>query len=392
MRQRICSAAILSRPGTFAYPTRPSARAGSGHGSNVALTRVPTAEAGGVRRRPARLRDLPWRRTRIHGRSARQRGDAQPRPRSPGRTRWERFLDRWPTVTSRGRRPAPRPARRLEGLHLRRAPVPGCRPAPVWIDTDGFGPSTLPDLLALPGSVPTPHERSWPSPAGLLSGVVDTNIARSRPSGRARVDPSRPGASPTPGTPVIAWWNQVLMDLGATRCRPIPDCDGCPVDCPGGTPGSPIRIRRGLGPGCLGARLRSPGFPTGSCAVGARSPVGWAPIPASLERSLVGNTVDPQRLVAALGRASCATVSSWRTGTTFDLPPGRDPDRPRFRSSTRHVTPGVPYSCRPDWLAGTVPTTRGLVLNVTSTVCKCGSTPCSGEFALRGNTSRVVVL
>ena len=63
--------------------------------------------------------------------------------------------------------------------------------------------------------------------------VVDTNIARvlARTVGRAADRDRGAATSPTRYVPARhGWvWNQVLMDLGASVCRPSPRCDDCPL-------------------------------------------------------------------------------------------------------------------------------------------------------------------
>ncbi len=70
--------------------------------------------------------------------------------------------------------------------------------------------------------------------------VIDTNIARvlARTSG-ARLTPKGAQAAADALVPSgEGWaWNQILMDLGATTCRPTPVCEECPV-------GSMCRWRR----------------------------------------------------------------------------------------------------------------------------------------------------
>ena len=62
--------------------------------------------------------------------------------------------------------------------------------------------------------------------------VVDTNIARvlARTAGE-RLTPKRAQATADDVVPAgHGWiWNQVIMDLGATVCRPTPRCGGCPI-------------------------------------------------------------------------------------------------------------------------------------------------------------------
>jgi A/G-specific adenine glycosylase len=62
--------------------------------------------------------------------------------------------------------------------------------------------------------------------------VVDTNIARilARTVGE-RLTPKRAQAVADDSVPEgHGWiWNQVIMDLGASVCRPTPNCELCPI-------------------------------------------------------------------------------------------------------------------------------------------------------------------
>jgi len=62
--------------------------------------------------------------------------------------------------------------------------------------------------------------------------VVDTNIARilARTAGE-RLTPKRAQERADAAVPLgEGWtWNQVIMDLGATVCRPVPRCSECPL-------------------------------------------------------------------------------------------------------------------------------------------------------------------
>ena len=62
--------------------------------------------------------------------------------------------------------------------------------------------------------------------------VVDTNIARvlARVAGERLTPRARAGRADALVPAGAGWaWNQVLMDLGATVCRPAPRCDECPL-------------------------------------------------------------------------------------------------------------------------------------------------------------------
>lgn len=120
----------------------------------------------------------------------------------------------------------------------------------------------------------------------------------------------------------------------------------------------------GLGRGVSGARLRSPA-PIGSSAVECWITCRMGPDPGP--RSSVCSSGTPSIRSDSSRRSTgwYATVSSWRTGTTRSTCPGERPDRPRFRSQHTARDPRGPVLLLSGRLAGTVPTTRGTVLNVT---------------------------
>ena len=114
----------------------------------------------------------------------------------------------------------------------------------------GAVPDDLDALLALPGIGPYTARAVLAFAFERDVAVVDTNIARvlARRRRRAADAAARCRPSPTTLVPVgDGWaWNQVLMDLGATVCRPAPRCAECPLDAPaarGTAPVSPTPTR-----------------------------------------------------------------------------------------------------------------------------------------------------
>ena len=114
--------------------------------------------------------------------------------------------------------------RRARNLHLTAALV-GER-------HDGALPDDLDALLALPGIGPYTARAVLAFAFERDVAVVDTNIARvlARSVGD-RLTPKRAQSIADAAVPVgDGWiWNQVLMDLGATVCRPTPRCGDCPL-------------------------------------------------------------------------------------------------------------------------------------------------------------------
>jgi A/G-specific adenine glycosylase len=96
----------------------------------------------------------------------------------------------------------------------------------------GAVPASVADLLALPGVGPYTARAVAAFAFEQDVAVVETNIARvlarvagsrqSRTQAQALADSLVPAGA--------GWaWNQGLMDLGATVCRPVPRCGECPA-------------------------------------------------------------------------------------------------------------------------------------------------------------------
>lgn len=189
------------------------------------------------------LRDLPWRRTRDPWAILVSEVMLQQTQVPRVVPRWERFLDRWPTPTDCASAPLGDVLAEWQGLGYPR------RARNLWLTAQrcvaerrGRLPTELDDLLALPGIGPYTARAVMVFANGADVGVIDTNIARvlARRAGR----PLRAGDAQRTADALVpigrSWeWNQVLMDLGATRCRPMPDCDGCPIECTWNAAGFP---------------------------------------------------------------------------------------------------------------------------------------------------------
>jgi A/G-specific adenine glycosylase len=179
-----------------------------------------------------RLRDLPWRRTRdpwavlVSEVMLQQTQVARVIP------KWTAFLEAYPTPTRCAHAPLADVLRHWHGLgYPRRAR--NLHLAAAAVCERGSFPDTLDGLLALPGvgaySARAVLAFAFERPAA----VVDTNIARifARVAGRplSSREVQRAADAALAGHPPWAW-NQCLMDLGATLCRPVnPSCGDCPV-------------------------------------------------------------------------------------------------------------------------------------------------------------------
>jgi A/G-specific adenine glycosylase len=202
-------------------------------------------------------RDLPWRRT----------GDPyaiwisevmlQQTRVETVRERWEPFLARFPDVATLARCREQSVLRAWEGLgyygrarNLRRAAQA------IVSDHGGRIPSTEAELRALPGFGPYTAAAVASIAHDRAAAVVDGNVIRvlARWSGEAgdvgraevrrRIDglAARLLSRRRPGD-----WNQALMELGATVCRPRrPRCLLCPLarDCRGRASGDPEALPR----------------------------------------------------------------------------------------------------------------------------------------------------
>jgi A/G-specific adenine glycosylase len=147
--------------------------------------------------------------------------------------KWRAFLDEYPTPAACAGAPLGAVLRRWQGLgYPRRARNLHTAAALVERHHGGRVPADLEALLALPGIGPYTaravlafaHERDV--------AVVDTNIARVLArAGGERLAARRAQATADALVPAgQGWsWNQVMMDLGATVCRPAPRCVECPL-------------------------------------------------------------------------------------------------------------------------------------------------------------------
>ncbi|MGA1703793.1 MAG: A/G-specific adenine glycosylase [Ilumatobacteraceae bacterium] len=179
-----------------------------------------------------RLRDLPWRRTRdpwgvlVSEVMAQQTQVARIIP------RWEAFMERFPTPESLAEAPLADLLRLWQGLgYPRRARA--LHDAARRIRDSGRFPSTVEQLMDLPGVGPYTARAVAAFAFDLDVGVLDTNVGRLL--ARLAGERLRPAAAQSMADDLVpkgdAWiWNQVVMDFGATVCTArSPRCDHCPV-------------------------------------------------------------------------------------------------------------------------------------------------------------------
>ena len=179
-------------------------------------------------------RDLPWRRTRdawavlVSELMLQQTQVARVLP------RYDAFLRRFPTVAACAAAPVGEVVRLWAGLGYNRRAVNLHRCAAACVSLhDGRLPSTLEDLLALPGIGPYTARAVLVFAHEHDVAVLDTNVARvvARLVGR-RLTVGEAQAEADALVPLgDGWrWNQAVLDLGATVCvKRSPRCERCPV-------------------------------------------------------------------------------------------------------------------------------------------------------------------
>jgi A/G-specific adenine glycosylase len=183
---------------------------------------------GGLERR-----DLPWRRTRdpwavlVAEVMLAQTQVARVVP------RWTAFLDRWPAPAALAADPVSALLAFWQGLGYPRRAANLHRAAGVIVEQHhGAVPAALDDLLALPGIGRYTARAVLAFAFEQQVGVVDTNIARvlARHAGTRLTTAAAQRAADAWVPSGRSWeWNQTLMDLGARHCRPVPDCERCPL-------------------------------------------------------------------------------------------------------------------------------------------------------------------
>jgi A/G-specific adenine glycosylase len=181
----------------------------------------------------AQLRDLPWRAERDPWRILVAEVMLQQTQAERVVPKWNAFLDAYPDPTTCAAAPLADVLRLWQGLGYPRRARNLRHAAELIVDRHGGRlPAELDLLLALPGIGPYTARAVLAFAFERDVGVVDTNIARvlARTAGE-RLTPGRAQLLADDSVPEgHGWiWNQVIMDLGATVCRPAPRCDVCPI-------------------------------------------------------------------------------------------------------------------------------------------------------------------
>lgn len=144
---------------------------------------------------------------------------------------WGRFMERYPTPGDLATSDRSELIRLWAGLGYQRRALNLQRTAAI-IDETGW-PTTVDGLCRLPGIGPYTAAAVACFAFGAPVPAIDTNLKRILSRWHGEVldggDLSRAAASELPNE-LASEWNQALMDLGATRCRPRqPRCGACPV-------------------------------------------------------------------------------------------------------------------------------------------------------------------
>ncbi|HSJ50182.1 MAG TPA: A/G-specific adenine glycosylase [Actinomycetota bacterium] len=149
---------------------------------------------------------------------------------------YARFVSKFPTIRDLAAAPRSQVIRAWAGLGHNRRAVALSETARAIVRDGGRVPSSIEQLVALPGVGPYTAAAVSAIAFGRPVPAIDTNVTRvvarhrlgaeaagvsavriSREA-EAWLDPTDPGA-----------WNQAVMDLGREVCRPRPRCDRCPL-------------------------------------------------------------------------------------------------------------------------------------------------------------------
>ncbi len=181
----------------------------------------------------ASMRDLPWRAERDPWRILVAEVMLQQTQVDRVMPKWLAFLDAFPTPGACAEASLGDVLRHWQGLGYPRRARNLWTAADVVVERHGGAlPDDLDALLALPGVGPYTARAVLAFAFERDVAVVDTNIARilARTAGE-RLTPKQAQQRADAAVPVgDGWtWNQVIMDLGATVCRPVAQCGGCPL-------------------------------------------------------------------------------------------------------------------------------------------------------------------
>lgn len=180
-------------------------------------------------------RDLPWRRRRDPWAVLVSEIMLQQTQVSRVIDRYERFLSRFPDVAACAAAPVADVVDEWAGLGYNRRAVHLHRAAARCVaEHGGELPTTLDELLALPGVGPYTARAVLVFAHEADIGLVDTNAGRflaRAVAGRAlgRAEAQRVADATVPDG--WGWtWGQAVFDLGALVChKRAPDCGGCPI-------------------------------------------------------------------------------------------------------------------------------------------------------------------
>ena len=143
--------------------------------------------------------------------------------------KYRMFMDRFPTVAACAAAPAGDVVAAWAGLGYNRRALNLHRAAVAVVERhDGVLPSSLAELLALPGIGPYTARAVMAFAFEADVGVLDVNAKRVLARAFGVTDQRGADSLVPPGE---AWsWNSAVLDLGATICTArAPKCDACPI-------------------------------------------------------------------------------------------------------------------------------------------------------------------
>ncbi len=181
-----------------------------------------------------RLRDLPWRRSRDPWEILVSEVMLQQTQTGRVIPKWLAFLEAFPTPAACAAASLGDVLRLWQGLgYPRRARSLHTAASVITDELGGVFPSTLPELLRLPGVGPYTARAVLAFAFEIDVAIVDTNVARvlARCAGTRLTPKAVQALADSWLPPGESWaWNQVMLDLGATVCRPgVPACAECPI-------------------------------------------------------------------------------------------------------------------------------------------------------------------